>query len=111
MVSLYWSVSVYNQVTIQPQQYLVLGQIKQNYLVEKINLLNHQVLNSFLISSLLTHISNVKRWEEQDKVIWAVLSKHSRRRCRTENFQFKYKDTQQCDCTKLDIHNQRKKLH
>ena len=62
MLSLYWSESVYNQLTIQPQQYLVLGQIKQNYLVVKINLLNPPSPEQ------LTHISNVKRWEEQDKV-------------------------------------------
>lgn len=57
VVSFYWMGSVCNQVTIQPQQYLVLGQIKQKYLVEMAILLNHWVLSSTVTASLLTQIN------------------------------------------------------
>lgn len=61
--NLNWTESVHNLVTIQPKKYLVLGQIKQKYLVEKTN-----VFNSSPTASLHAHISDVKKMARQSHV-------------------------------------------
>lgn len=95
MVSLCWTESVYNQVTIQPQQYLVLGQIRQKkwvrkYLLEKtklwtttvdsgdssecqsgLRLLDPTVCHEKFTDCMSAYSHYKDGNEEQDKVMWA----------------------------------------